>query len=235
MSDQQEALNKAMDELDQLEKSVQGEEESELDALTKALEDELGEDLSKSEDPTEADLYKGHKEPDGDEDGKDTDDDGDGEDDDNDDDDMDKSDMSDFDDELVKASEAYADLEKSVSEGINGVLAELDTLKMSLASQMNLNIKMAKVMAELVKSRKDDVAAMSEMAKSVGAAPVVPNKATFGLCGQEDSLQKSSSEIQDALLKAVQEGKVNSHYLSVFGTYKDVARLPQDVRQIIGC
>ena len=221
MSQEQEALNKAMEELDQVEKSLQGEEESELDALTKALEEELGEDLSKSEDPAEDDLSKGHKEPDGD--GKE-------------DKGMEKSDDYGFDDEIIKASEAYDELTKSVQDGIGSVLEEVDSIKKSMAALMNLNIKQAKVIAELVKSRKDDVNAMAEMAKSVGSAPVAPGKAVLGMGndGSIGNLQKSVGDVHEALLKAVSEGKVNSHYLAVFGTYKDVERLPQEVRQAIG-
>ena len=51
----QEAYESAMAELEAIEKSGQPPQEDELDALTKSLEAELGEDLS-----------KGHKEPDGD-------------------------------------------------------------------------------------------------------------------------------------------------------------------------
>jgi Mg2+ and Co2+ transporter CorA len=221
MSDQKEALEKAMQELDDVEKSIQGEEESELDALTKALEEEIGEDLSKSDDAADEDLAKSEDEE---EDEKDEDDD-----------DMDKSDMSDFDDELVKASEGYADLTKSVEEGIGGVLDELDAMKKSMAALMNLNIKQAKVIAELVKSRKDDVAAITDMAKSIGAAPMAPGKAVFGVGGaQEQKIEKSASEITMDLTKAVQDGRVEARFLSIYGTHKDVDRLPESVRKEIG-
>ena len=145
MSQEQEALNKAMEELDQVEKSLQGEEESELDALTKALEEELGEDLSKSDDE-EADLSKGHKEPDGDEDGEDEDGDGDG--------DMEKSDDYGFDDELIKASEAYDELTKSVQDGIGSVLEEVDSIKKSMAALINLHFKKEKIIKKKKKKRK---------------------------------------------------------------------------------
>lgn len=226
MKDQQEALQKAMQELDDVEKSIQGEEESELDALTKSLEDEIGED------PTEADLSKGHKEPDGDEDGEDGDGDGKKEDDD----DMNKSDMSDFDDELVKASEAYDELTKSVEGGIGAVMAEMDSMKKSMAALMNLNIKQAKVICELVKSRHEDVSAMAEMAKSVGATPVAPGKAVFGIGSitGEEKIEKSSAEITMALTKAVQEKRVDAHFLGWYGTHKDADGLPTNVRKEIG-
>lgn len=223
MSDQKEALEKAMQELDDVEKSIQREEESELDALTKALEDEIGEDLSKSDDAADEDLAKSDDEEDDEKDEED------------DDEDMDKSDMSDFDDELVKASEAYADLTKSVQDGIGGVLDELDAMKKSMAALMNLNIKQAKVIAELVKSRKDDVAAITDMAKSIGAAPMAPGKAVFGVGGgQEQKIEKSVSEVTMDLTKAVQDGRVEARFLSIYGTHKDVDRLPESVRKEIG-
>lgn len=224
MSEQQEAYDNAMSELDQIEKSMQPEVD-ELDELTKSLEEELGEDLSKS-----------HSEPDGDEDGKDEDEDGDGKDEEPK--SMDKSENEEFADELVKASEAYADLEKSIHEGIGGIYAELDSMKKSMAASMNLNIKMAKVIAELSKSRKEESDTIHKSIQAMGAAPVAPGKAVIGLGSAdptEAKIEKSVSEIHDALLKAVQEGKVAAQNLSHFGTYKDVTRLPAEVRQAIGC
>ena len=225
MSEQnQEAYDNAMAELDQIEKSMQP-EVNELDELTKSLEAELGEDLSKS-----------HPEPDGDEEGEDDDGDGDGKDDEPK--KMDKSQEDDFADELIKASEAYSDLEKSIHEGIGGIYAELDSMKKSMAASMNLNIKMAKVIAELSKSRQQEADTINKSIQAMGAAPMAPGKAVIGLGSAdptEAALTKSVSEIHDALLKAVQEGKVAAQNLSHFGTYKDVTRLPAEVRQAIGC
>lgn len=231
MNKQQEALKKAMDELEQAGKVAQQEEVSELDALTKSLEDELGESLSKSDDPAAGEMSKSHSEPDGDEEGKDTDGDGDGKEG-----EMEKSEGSDFDDELIKASEAYDELTKSVEGGIGAVLTELDTMKKSMAALMNLNIKQAMVIAELVKSRKDDVAAMAEMVKSVGATPVAPGKAVFGLGGAEEvgKIEKSHGEIVMELTKAVQEKRVEARFLGWYGTHKDASRLPDNVKKEIG-
>jgi Mg2+ and Co2+ transporter CorA len=227
MNDQnQEAYDKAMEELDQVEKSMQTEQEDELDALTKALEEEIaGEDLNKSED--ESDVEKSKKKPqESDKDDEDCEEDK----------EMEKSDHYDFDDELVKASEAYADLTKSVEDGIGGLYAELDAMKKSMAALMNLNIKQAKVIAEMVKSRKDDVEAINKSLQIAGAAPMAPNKAVIGLGRNDESpMQKSVSDIQDQLLKAVQEGRVQSQYLSMFGTYKNIDMLPEEVKQAIGC
>jgi len=224
----QTAYDEAMKELDQVEKSMQTEQEDELDALTKALEEEIaGEDLNKSKD--ESVEEKSEKKPqESDEDDKDEDDEDDKE--------MEKSDHDDFDDELIKASEAYADLTKSVEDGIGGLYAELDAMKKSMAALMNLNIKQAKVIAEMVKSRKDDVETINKSLQIAGASAVAPNKAVIGMGGNSESpMQKSVSYIQDELLKAVQEGKVQAHYLSMFGTYKNVNMLPEEVKQAIGC
>lgn len=214
MSQKQEEYDKAMDELNEIEKSVHAGEESELDALTKSLEEEFGEDLSKAEDEEGEDETKGTDE------GVD--------------DDLGKSDDTSFDDELVKASEAYADLEKSVVRGFGVIADQIDTLSKSLAANMNLNIKMAKVIAELSKSRKEDVEALTEISKSIGATPVAPGKAVLGLGGNQDPIKKSVSEITMDLTKAVQDGRVEARFLSIYGTHKDADRLPESVRKEIG-
>lgn len=217
MSEQnQQAYDEAMNELDQLQKSENESIETELDELTKALEAEIA---------GEEELAKSDKEEDDDEDNDDEDDKPFG-----------KSDDSDFDDELVKASEAYADLTKSVEEGIGGIYAELDAMKKSMAALMNLNIKQAKVIAEMVKSQKADTETIAKSLESVGAKPTMPNSAKIGVGGTTEApMTKSHSEVHDALLKAIQEGKVQAHYLSMYGTYRSVDVLPEEVKQAIGC
>lgn len=220
----QEALDKAMEELDDLEKSVKEEPKDELDELTKSLEEELGDELTKS-----------HKEPDGDEDDKGAEpvgqeeEDGEG--------DLDKSAQDDnYDEELVKASEAFASLEKSVQEMTTGLAGEVDSLKKSVAALLNLNIKQAKVIASLAKSRHDDMERIEKSVSELGAKPLSPGQAKFGIGGVEvvEELTKSISEISESLTKAVQAGQVDARHLSIFGTYKDVGRLPEDVKKIIG-
>lgn len=217
----QEAYESAMAELDTIEKSGQVKED-ELDVLTKSLEEELGEDLSKAK----------HEEPDGDECGE--------KDDDDDDDDakpegFGKSDNNEFADELIKASEAYADLEKSVQDGIGGVLDELDSIKKSMAALMNLNIKQAKVIAELVKSKQGESESISKSLAALAGAPMIPNQAKIGLGGeQEESIKKSVSEITELLIKSVQEGSTDARYLSLYGTHKTLECLPESVRKTIG-
>lgn len=245
-----EALQKAMDELDVLGKSVK-EEDSELDILAKSLEEELGTDLSKSGMPTDMDMSKakdeggscskedcckkdcfadcckkdccnhGEKccyeakgaEPDP----------------------MDKSQKDGYHEELVKASDAFASLEKSVNDIREGVAGELDSLKKSLAALLNLNIKQAKVIASLAKSRQEDTDLMVKSMTALGGKPLQPGTSLgIGAAVVIEELTKSVSEVSDLLLKAIQEKKIDSRYLSIFGTHKDVARLPDDVKKIIG-
>jgi hypothetical protein len=223
----QEAYDTAMAELDAIEKSGKSEED-ELDALTKSLEAELGEYLS-----------KGHKEPDGDEGKDDNADDKDGkkdaDDKGKDPDDMGKSQDDLFDEELVKASELYASLEKSVHEGIGSVHVELDTVKKSLAALMNLNIKQAKVIAEMVKSRQGENESIAKSLAALAGAPIAPNQAKIGIAGeQEEQIKKSVSEITELLIKSVQEGSIDARYLSLYGTHKTLECLPESVRKTIG-
>lgn len=212
-----EAYDKAMEELDEIAKSQQEPHQEELktlDDLTKSLEEELGEDLSKSEDD------------DNDSDG--------------DDDVVEKSeDSSDYEDELVKASEAYASLEKSVMVGMDEIGGGLDVMRKSMAALMNLTIKQAKVIAGQSRANDELVKSVQELAKSVetlGSQPVGASRTMLGTGSTttEEKIEKSRAEIQDALLKAVQAGTVASQYLTIYGTYKDVNRLPPDVRQAIG-
>jgi Mg2+ and Co2+ transporter CorA len=232
MSEKEEALKKAMDELDELEKSVPETKSDELDELTKSLEEELGEDLSKSQEELDEDLSKSEKEEEKEEkkEEKEEEDKG-GEPE-----PIDKSQDDNYDEELVKASEAFASLEKSVSAIGNGLGEEIYDLKKSLAALLNLNIKQAKVIASLAKSRNEDMERIEKSMSALGSKPVIPGQACFGLGAGEhvEELAKSISEISELLTKAVQEKKVDARYLSIFGTTKDVGRLPDDVKKIIG-
>jgi hypothetical protein len=231
----QEELDKAMKELDDIAKSKDAPVEDELDALTKALEEELGDDLSKSDDE-QSDKEDDKEDADGDKEEGEKDGDKDADDKDAEAEPIGKSDEETFDEELVKASDAFYSLEKSVSDMGNGLFEEISTIKKSLGALLNLTIKQAHVIASLSKSRAEDVETIAKSVAVLGAAPVAPGRAVLGIGSLEEiALQKSVSTIQDALLKAVQEGTVAAHYLSSFGTYKDVNRLPADVRETIGC
>jgi hypothetical protein len=227
----EDAFEKAMNELDELEKSVKEPETEmekameepmdELDELTKALEEELGENLSKA--CNEKEEEKEEKE-DGDKDDEGAEPE-----------ELGKSQEDNYDEELVKASEAFSSLEKSVSELGFGFASEINALKKSIAALLNLNIKQAKVVASLSKAQQDHTERITKSMGDFGSKPMAPGLAAFGTGGmQPEILEKSISEISDALLKAVQAKQVDSRHLSIFGTYKDVNRLPADVKKIIG-
>lgn len=203
----QDPMKQALDELDELEKSF--DDGTELDELLKALDEEV-EDLEKSSGDDGGD----------DGDGEGGDDEGDGGD------PIDKSEDEDFTEELIKASQAYADLEKSVTEGIESVNSEVSCLQKSVESLLALSVKQAKVIGSLVKS-----------VQEIGAQPVGASKTQLGVGSQQDDgkeMTKSVSEISDMLLKAVQEDKVDARYLSIFGTYKTPDVLPAEVKEAIG-
>lgn len=222
-TENQEAYENAMAELDAIEKSGQPQED-ELDALTKSLEAELGESLSKSKDEDEE----------GDDDSKEEDEEED-KDEGSEPEGFGKSENDEFADELIKASEAYADLEKSVQDGIGGVLGELGSIKKSMAALMNLNIKQAKVIAELVKSRQGESENITKSLAALAGAPMIPNQAKIGLGGeQEETIRKSVSETTELLIKSVQEGSTDARYLSLYGTHKTIECLPESVRKTIG-
>jgi len=202
------ALEKAMAELDELEKSQ--DDDDGIDEMIKALEEEIG-DLAKSDDERNADGT--------DEDEKDG---GDGEDE-KDGEPVNKSEEE-FTEELIKASEAYASLEKSVSEGIGEVNTEVSELKKSMSSLLELNIKQAKVLGSLYKA-----------VKEMGAAPIGRSRTALGLGSRDaENLEKSVPEITELLIKAVQEKKIDAHYLSTYGTYKTLDVLPDEVKTAIG-
>lgn len=231
----QEAYEKAMEELDGLEKSQKEEEpDTTLDDLSKALEAELEDELNKSKDEEEDEGAEPEAE--------------DGDDGDEGDEDVEKS--QDFeDDELVKASVAYEELTKSVQNSHASLHEEFETMRKSMAAHMNLSIKLAKVIANLAKSMpeleavvksipgKEQIESINKSLEALGSQPAAPNKAVIGVGKESNSempMTKSVSEISDLLTKAVQAGKINSFYLSQFGTYKDATMLPPEVKTAIG-
>jgi len=234
-------FKKAMEELDALSKSENPEDE--LEALAKALQAELGEGvevvlkkavektqaeldaeadtLRKAQEAEEAETLRKAKEVEEAEAER-----------------LRKSQQTQMTEEelLVEASELYRDLTKAVVEGHESTLGELDVLKKSVGALLNLNIKLAGVVGELVKSQRADMEEMKKSLGSMGAGAVVPNAARIGTGAaehEEGELKKSRPEIQEALQKAVQEGTVAAYWLSNFGTHKNVELLPQEVRDII--
>lgn len=237
-------FKKAMEELDKLSKSETP--ETELEALAKALQEELGDGvevvLKKSEGKTQAELdaeaetlRKSQEAEEAEEaetlrkaqEAEEAEAER-----------LRKSQQGQQTDEelMIEASECFRDLQKSVVDGQEATLGELDVLKKSVGALLNLNIKLAGVVGDLVKSQRADMEEMKKSLGSMGATPMAPNAARIGTGAaetEEGELKKSRPEIQEALQKAVQEGKVASYWLSNFGTHKNVELLPQEVRDII--
>lgn len=191
-------MEKALAELDELEKSE--DDEDDLDSLIKALEDE------------EADLEKS-----------------DGEDDEGDDYDeeegVEKSEDDDVMDELVKASEAYADLEKSIHASMGDIRAEMHALSKAQLIATNLQIKTAKAVAALAKSVQETIA----------QTPAGPSRGKLGIGSAqgETEIKKSKADIRADLTKAVEEKRVNAQYLSIFAV-RGAEALPDFVKKEIG-
>ena len=239
---------KSMADLDILEKSQkEGAElspEQELDVLLKSLEAEIGEDpLKKSGD-----------------DGKDPDDGTGGDPEPMEDDELEKSirlaaeaeadalrkaqELDPDYEELVKASECYIAMTDSIQKSHGDIQEQLGTMCKSMTALMNLNIKMAGVitaqsgeLTALKKSREEDLDTLQKSLQTLGAKPVMPNKAVLGIGEQvrhEETMQKSVSEVQELLLKSIHEKKVDSRWLGIYGTYKKLDCLPEEVRKVIG-
>ena len=130
--------------------------------------------------------------------------------------------------EMVKASEEFADLRKSVEAGTASTDAKLDAMQKSLALIAKVVFKSASVVGTLTKSVQD-------VSAKAGKQPVGPSKTQLGTdkTNQGGSMEKSRTEIQADLKKAVDGGTVKAYFLSAFAS-KGVAGLPDDVKKIIG-
>lgn len=211
------AAAEASEELDALQKSLDGEEkkeETDIDALQKAI-DESEEALKKSDEEED--------DKEGDDKGEDEKE------------EMEKSE-SENDDlaELVKASEAFESLEKSVRESDEKLSSRIDSLEKSLVTAITLLTKQARVIASLTKS-------VQEGMKTNGAAPLKKSQAQLG-GGEEgndgkEKLAKSKTEAREILIKAVQDKKEDARILSVFETYgldRIVDQLSAETRSALG-
>ena len=217
-----EDLKKAMDTLREAENALGGGEPtapSEVDALKKAVEESeaaMG-SLFKSDDtPAVAGVAAGAGADDGLEG-------------------LGKSEFEDLElgeealhEEMVKASEEFADLRKSVEAGTAGVDAKLDTLLSGMKLLSTVVFKQASVVGHLTKSVQD-------VSANAGKQPVGGSKTQLGTkeLDQGNQMEKSRTEIQADLKKAVDEGTVKPYFLSAFAS-KGVAGLPADVKKIIG-
>lgn len=217
-------LAKAMAELDEIEKSGQEEQPDELDELTKALEEELGDDLSKACKDDKEDEEK-EKSDDEEKDEKDAEPQPFG-----------KSQDDDYDEELVKASEAFASLEKSMGESIGSLAGDINDLRKSLAALLNLNIKMAKVTTSLAKSRQEDTDRITKSMTVLGSAPVAPGRAVIGIGNAvpAETIEKSVPVIREALIKSVSEGKVEAKWLGVYDRFKTTDIFTDEVKSALG-
>jgi len=199
-----ETLEKALADLDALTKS---DDEESLDDMIKALEEQ--DSLLKSDDGDEDDEEEGDDEGD---------------------DDMDKS-MSDDDlhEELVKASEAYAELEDTIHKSMGNLDQRLRTIEKSQMAALNLQIKMAKALAGMTET-------MTKSIEDAGAGPAAHRPGFLGAGkepGTTDTLKKSNSEIAEELQNLVQAKKVDVKYLSIFAV-KGVNHLPDFVKSELG-
>lgn len=205
-------LAKALEDLEALTKS----EGEDIDALIKAIEEQEAA-LAKSDDDDDDDKCCG-------------DDEGDGEDEDDEGDDAKKSINDNLEmQELVKASEAYAQLEESVHKSMGNLELRILSLQKSQLATMNLLIKTAKAIADMQEG-------MQKSIDDAAAARPVPHNPGFlgkGKEGGGESLKKSKSEVHGLLLKAAQEGRVDAKYLSVLAV-RGVEALPEFVAKELG-
>ena len=130
--------------------------------------------------------------------------------------------------EMVKASDEFADLRKSVETGTAGIDAKLDAMQKSLALIAKVVFKSASVVGALTKSVQD-------VSAQAGKQPVGASKTHLGTKKPEHDqlMEKSRTEIQADLKKAVDDGTVKPYFLSAFAS-KGVAGLPDDVKKVIG-
>ena len=129
---------------------------------------------------------------------------------------------------MVKASEEFADLRKSVEAGTASTDAKLDAMQKSIALIAKVVFKSASVVGTLTKSVQD-------VSATAGKQPVGASKTQLGTdnTNQGQLMEKSRTEIQADLKKAVDDGTVKPYFLSAFAS-KGVAGLPDDVKKIIG-
>ena len=130
--------------------------------------------------------------------------------------------------EMVKASEEFADLRKSVETGTAGIDAKLDTLLKGMTLLSTVVFKQASVVGTLTKSVQD-------VAAQAGKQPIGASKTQLGAkeLDKGGQMKKSRTEVQADLKKAVDDGTVKPYFLSAFAS-KGVAGLPADVMKIIG-
>lgn len=133
--------------------------------------------------------------------------------------------------ELIKASVAFESLEKAIHSSIANLDSEIRNLKKSVACIAKINVAQAKVVATMAKSREND---FNRLIKSIGSVPTQTGVSLGVGSSARSESNISNADIQEKLIKAVQTGGIDARYLSIYSTYKDVSRLPEDVRRIVG-
>lgn len=217
-----EEIKKTIEELEALEKSEKQELDG-IEALEKALAefDDL-EELEKSDDNDEDDKG-GDSDPDEEEDGEDEKEDDKGAE------PVKKSedDLDELERELVKASEAYEDLENSVHALKKSVSEETADIRSALAG-----------LTELVQAIGKGVVTLSKSVKEFGGQPASASGAHIGMGIREEKsegepITKSKSEVVSILKKAVQEGRCNANWLAKVSV-NGPGCLPESVRRDLG-
>lgn len=130
--------------------------------------------------------------------------------------------------ELIKASDAYEALEGSVESLTKSLENGMERMDKSLDSQTNLLVALAKA-----------VGGISRRLEAIEATPVAGPKSRLAGETHEESepIQKSRTECQELLTKAVTDGKVDPRWLSVFGARGMTAlegQIPLEVLQAAG-
>lgn len=217
-------VQKTIEELEALEKSEKLGMDG-IEALEKALaEMEDFDDLSKSEDDDEDDKG-GDSDPDEDEGGDDNADDGDDEDDKGGEPVKKSVTEDELADELIKASEAYAELELSVQSMEKSFNEQIGSLTDAVATLTQLMQATGKGVVSLSKSVRDGMEILGGL-PAPGKAPVVGER-------REPTAGRTKSEVVNLIKSAVNEGTVEAHWLSKASIYGE-ACLSDDVKQKIG-
>lgn len=214
----------AIDELNALEKSQQQLEDNGISALEKALADfDDFDGFEKSQDGDEDD--KG-----GEPDDEDKEDDKEGDEGDQDGDaDQDKVKKSLEDDELenelVKASEAYAELEGSVNALAKSQGEQADELRSALASLTSLTMAVGR-----------GVVALNKSIREFGGQPIAAGKKPLLGEGREkvtEGLAKSKAEVVELVKSAIEQDKLDIRWLSKVSVHGPEC-LSEEVKTIIG-
>lgn len=224
------AYKQAMTTLDEIMKSVEeGTADDALEALKKAQAD-----LETVKTEFDAFLAKSKEEEEEDEDEKDEDEK---------EEETEKSEDEDFDEILRKAlGEGYSeeDAEELVkaSEAFEGLTASVTALQKSVGESVGGLAKSVGAQTELVLAMAKSLGVISKRLEKLEAAPVAGARSKVGLGGEEQEkkgrkIEKSRPEVQELLVKAVEDQKIPSAWLSKFGAnggrVEILADWPEDI------